>query len=180
MVAIHIRGFEQTLYARFGKYGLELHAYSDSEPDTIFDTTIDAMLRTLFPGARKEELFFGPTEVRGDIELGQRVMAILQRVEIDGEELASGLIGDVAAHQLNRARRALTEWALRGGESLRQDLGEYLREETQVLPNQWEVASLLDEVDDLRANVDRLEARILRLEGRLLAPQQPRPNAQGD
>lgn len=108
----------------------------------------------------------GQLHIRGDIELGQRFQRLLRRLDIDGEELASRYVGDIAARQLGNLWRAGNHWARHVAATLGDDSAEYLREEARVVPNRERVREFLDAVDGLRADVDRLEQRLQRLSGR--------------
>ena len=108
----------------------------------------------------------GQLHVSGDIELGQRFQRLLRRLDIDGEELASRYVGDIAARQLGNLWRAGNQWARHVTATLGADSTEYLREEARVVPSRERVREFLDAVDGLRADVDRLEQRLQRLAGR--------------
>lgn len=108
----------------------------------------------------------GQLHIRGDIELGQRFQRLLRRLDIDGEELASRYVGDIAARQLGNLWRTGGHWARHVATTLGRDGVEYLREEARVVPSRERVREFLDAVDGLRADVDRLEQRLQRLSGR--------------
>ncbi|MGA9470724.1 MAG: sterol-binding protein, partial [Candidatus Macondimonas sp.] len=55
-------------------------------------------------------------------------------------------------------------WVSRSLFSLGQDASEYLRYETELLPDRSEVTAWVDEVDRLRDDVARLAARVERLQ----------------
>ncbi len=48
---------------------------------------------------------------------------------------------------------------------MEQNVGEYLRIESEIVPNRVEIDGFMNDVDDLRSDVDRLEQRIARLAG---------------
>ena len=108
----------------------------------------------------------GQLHIRGDIELGQRFQRLLRRLDIDGEELVSRYVGDIAARQLGNLWRAGNHWARHVAATLGDDSAEYLREEARVVPSRERVREFLDAVDRLRADADRLEQRLQRLSGR--------------
>ena len=57
-------------------------------------------------------------------------------------------------------------WGRRNARILQDDIGEYLTEESRLLPTRFEFEEWRDEVDTLRDDVERLEARIAQLGGK--------------
>lgn len=139
---------------------IRVTAPGEAEPDTVIAGYPWALAQMVIRGGTRGALFDGEVRMRGDMDTGQVLREVLRAVEIDWEELLSGLVGDIAAHQLGNVVRHLRTWAARTGESLRQDVSDYLQEESRVLPTRIELNAFLDEVDTLRNDVDRLAARI--------------------
>lgn len=103
-------------------------------------------------------------EIEGDIELGQRIQRIWQQFDVDWEEQASHVVGDVVAHQAGNALRSGATWARSAVEIVGRDLAEFLRFEAQLLPPRAEIERFLQAVDTLRADTDRLQQRVQRLQ----------------
>jgi ubiquinone biosynthesis protein UbiJ len=162
VVALQISGFGLTLYFAPGPEGIQVLSYYEGEPDTRLRGTPLALARMSL-GGRENALFKGDVEIRGDTEVGQQLQDILAATEWDWEEQLSRVTGDIVAHQtgelVRRAGRSIAD----GRETLRQDLTEYLQEESRLLPSRGEVEHFLSEVDQLRADADRLSARVQRL-----------------
>jgi len=134
----------------------------DAADATIRATPFD-FAETLRMERKEEQVFKGKITLDGDTRLAQRFSDILAMLEIDWEEQLSKLTGDVAAHQLGGMLRGFQRWARRNQRMMRDNLGEYLTEEKQLLPTAFEVAEWRGEVDCLRDDVDRLAARVVRL-----------------
>jgi ubiquinone biosynthesis accessory factor UbiJ len=162
VVALHLTGVEITLYFVPGDDRMQVTTRFDAEPDTLIRGTPLALARLGLAG-ETTRLPEG-VELEGDARLGQQFRDLLRGVELDWEEWLSRLTGDLLARQAGEAVRAFTGWARHAGDSLRMDMGEYLREESGALPAREEVEAFMDEVDRLREDLDRLEARINRLE----------------
>ena len=99
----------------------------------------------------------------------------LASFNVDWEELLSGYLGDVAAHQLGNGGRAAAQWLAETRATLERDIAEYLRNEAELLPERWQIRQFLAAVDELRSDIDRLDARIKRLHGRLGRAAEERP-----
>lgn len=134
----------------------------DAADATIRATPFD-FAETLRMERKEDQVFKGKITLDGDTRLAQRFSDILAMLEIDWEEQLSKLTGDVAAHQLGGMLRGFQRWARRNQRVMRDNLGEYLTEEKQLLPTAFEVAEWRGDVDRLRDDVDRLAARVVRL-----------------
>ena len=134
----------------------------DAADATIRATPFD-FAETMRMERKEDQVFKGKITLDGDTRLAQRFSDILAMLEIDWEEQLSKLTGDVAAHQLGGMLRRFQRWARRNQRVMRDNLGEYLTEEKQLLPTAFEVTEWRGEVDRLRDDVDRLAARVVRL-----------------
>ena len=106
----------------------------------------------------------GDLQISGDIELGQRFQRLLESIDIDWEEQAARVLGDVAAHQLGNALRDLRHWSKQALQSLRLDTAEYLQEESHLLPSRTRLEEFRDAVETLRSEAENLEKRFERLQ----------------
>ena len=134
-----------------------------AEPDVTIRGDVPVFTRLVFGGSPTTRA--GELQISGDIELGQDFQRILRALDFDWEEHAAHIVGDVAAHQLGRVARELRAWARQSGGYLRQDVREYLQEESRLLAKRESVDRFLGAVDTLRADTDRLEQRLTRLMG---------------
>ena len=143
--------------------GFRVRATHDVAPDVTIRGDVPVFTRLVFGGSPTTRA--GELQISGDIELGQDFQRILRALDIDWEEHAAHIVGDVAAHQLGRVARELRAWARQSGGYLRQDVREYLQEESRLLAKRESVDRFLGAVDTLRADTDRLEQRLRRLMG---------------
>jgi ubiquinone biosynthesis protein UbiJ len=143
---------------------LQLLGSIEGEPDsTLTGSPID-LLRAGDKSQGAAQLFGGRVQITGDTRVGQQFSQALADLDIDWEEQLSHLTGDIAAHEIGRGARALSDQARRLRSSAGDNLSEYLTEEVRLLPHRFEVEDFLADVDTLRDDVDRLEARIALLE----------------
>ncbi len=166
VIAIELKGTGIRLLLQPEQHGLRLMGHYDGVVDTTLRGAPFALLR-MSTGRTGEGMFKGGVEIDGDVELGQQIQRVFEKLDIDWEEHLSRLTGDIIAHQVGNTVRDLFQWSERSAEHLGQDTADYLQEETEVLPVPWEVEHFIDEVDTLRSDVDRLEARVRRLQRKL-------------
>ncbi len=164
VIRIEFVGTAKTLYILPSAAGLRLHAAHDAEPDVTLRGELAVFARLAFGGGAMPRA--GALQISGDIELGQRFQQVLRGIDIDWEEHAAHLVGDVLAHRLGRAARGAHAWQAQAARTLGLDVTEYLQEESRILPTRREVEVFLNAVDALRAGADRLEQRVARLRAR--------------
>lgn len=163
VIAMQLKGLALTLYFLPTTDRIDVLGHYEGEPDTLLTGTPASLFR-LAVVRSEEQLFNSGVEFHGDTEKGERFRDILASVDIDWEELLSRVTGDAIAHQMGNVARSLTATATQGLTSLQEDVSEYLREESRLVPTAIEVNNLLEEIDTVRLDTDRLEARIQRLE----------------
>jgi ubiquinone biosynthesis accessory factor UbiJ len=167
VIGLQWRGTDLALYFLPGPGGVQVLNHYEGEPDTLLSGSPLALAELGLGGDRERALFSGAVEIHGDTASGQRFQQILEAMDIDWEEHLARLIGDVAAHQAARLAREGQQYLRGSADTLRQDLGEYLTEESRLLPARIEVENFLADIDRLRMDTDRLEARVLRLLARV-------------
>lgn len=167
VIGIVINGTGLRCYLLPGRDGVQILSLSELAPDTVLHASPASLWRLARGGDAAAMMLRQEIRIEGDTQLGQQFRVVLEQLDIDWEEHLSTVLGDVLAHQIGRTVRVGKQWSAATVVSLEQDLGEFLQEETQVLPAPPRVEAFLDGVDRLRADVDRLEARLKRLQGRL-------------
>ncbi|MDH5572795.1 MAG: SCP2 sterol-binding domain-containing protein, partial [Gammaproteobacteria bacterium] len=158
-----------TLFLFPGANGIEMLSQYAGDADTTLSGTPFAMAKMSL-GARlggpdaSEVMFAGEVVIRGDIELGQRFKRVLDKIDIDWEEHVSRITGDIVAHKLGELFRFTGQWLKQTNETLQADAAEYLQMESESLPEKYEVAEFVQQVDVTRNDVERLYARVQRLQ----------------
>lgn len=166
VIAIELKGTAVRLVLEPGAEGLRLMGHFDGEVDTTLRGAPFALLR-MSTGRTGEGMFSGEVEIDGDVELGQQIQRVLEKLDIDWEEHLARLSGDIIAHQIGNTVRGLFRWGERAAAHLGEDTADYLQEETETLPVPWEVEEFIEDVDTLRSGADRIEARVKRLQRKL-------------
>ncbi len=142
---------------------LQIFSQYDGKVDTCLRGTSVRLLAMGGSARPGDSLFKGSVSIEGDIDLGQRFQDILRNVDIDWEERLSYVVGDVAAHKLGNVARDVISWGRQAALSLQDNIGEYLKFESNTVPARFEIEQFQLDVDTLRDDVERLEARIQRM-----------------
>jgi ubiquinone biosynthesis protein UbiJ len=105
--------------------------------------------------------------ISGDAEIAGRYRELFALARPDHEEELSRLIGDLPARRLSLAAQGAFGWFEKFGRTVRENLAEYLQEESRDLVAKTEVEEFVQGVDRVRETADRVEARLARIEQRL-------------
>ena len=152
------------MWLRFSPNGVRVEsADSDAEPDASISATAPKLFKMALELNQAKAGRGSSVSVTGDIEVVQNFATLLGELDIDWEEQLSRWIGDSAAHGIGQVVRGLHRWGRQTAQVLWMDVGEYLAEETQLLPHAEEVATYVEGVDEIRDDVERLMARVTRL-----------------
>jgi ubiquinone biosynthesis protein UbiJ len=143
--------------------GLRLRQQHDREPDVTLTGDIPVIFRFALRRFVPDVVAAGEVQISGDIHLGQRFQRLLEQADIDWEEQAARAFGDVPAHQLGNALRDLGGWSRQVLHTLQQDLGEYLQEESRLLPVRPRAGAFRHSVETLERDLESLEQRLARL-----------------
>ncbi len=162
VIAVRLRDTALSMYFTIGDDAVDLTTASDAEPDVVLTGSLLALAR--MAGQRGEgAIRDGSLDLTGDAETAQAFQRLLAFARPDIEEELSGLVGDVAAHRLGEIARGIGRWGRGVRSTMRDNIREYLQEESRSLPSRYEVERFAKDVDVLRDDVDRLAARIDKL-----------------
>ena len=156
--------FNLRFYMVFTHSGIRLQTKYQGFVDTTLRGTPFALIQlTKFFENSHKTIFSGSITISGDVELGQKVQAIFDNLDIDLEEQLSHYTGDVIAHQVGNITRGLRSYTKNTAEILCQNFSEYLQEEQRFTPSRIELEDFLQEVEKLRDDVERVVVRASRL-----------------
>ncbi|MEM9209438.1 MAG: SCP2 sterol-binding domain-containing protein [Pseudomonadota bacterium] len=161
VVAIRVRDTSLAMYFAIDADGISM-SLDGPEPDLAITGTLFS-LASLAASGGEGALRDGSFEVAGDVYTAQAFQQLMSYGKPDLEEELSGLVGDVAAHTIGDAARSIGAWMVEARGTMRQNVSEYLQEESQAVPSRYEVDRFRQRVNTLRDDVDRLEARLTRL-----------------
>ena len=152
------------LYVLPSAAGVQLREAHERSPDVTLSGDVPVFARLTLRRFVPEIVAAGEVQISGDIDLGRRFQHILEKLDVDWEEPAARILGDVAAHQLGNAVRGVVRWSRHVLWTLGQDAAEYLQEESRLLPLRTRVVAFREAVEIIHVEVDKLEARVARLQ----------------
>ncbi len=167
IIALHIRGLDQTLYLFPSSDGFLVLKDFDADADVTISGTPVALAKLGLAEDARDVLFGKEISIEGDTRLANQFNRLLNQLNIDWEELLSRTIGDIAAHKAGNLVRQLGQIVRRTTRSVSLDSGEYLQEEARLSPSNAELRQFIQQVDKVREGVDRLQARIQIIKNKL-------------
>ncbi len=162
-VAVELVGLERTVLVHVTDQGVHLTLNQEQDSDAKVRAGPATLWRAMILQQPGESAFDPDLVIEGDAALVQGIRAVLERIDIDWEELLSHYLGDSISHQLGNVSRGMARWGRQAGDTLMQDMAEYLTEEGRLTPHREELDAFVEAVDGLRENADRLEQRVRRL-----------------
>lgn len=162
-IAVRVRDSALSVAVSVNDNRLDLTTVDDCEPDAVITGSLISLAR--LAAADGEKLIRdGVVDFSGDALLANDFRQLLLFARPDWEEQLSTVVGDVAAHGIGNAVRGASKWGEQARTTLRQNIGEYLQEESRTLPSRFEVEEFRDKVQVLRDDVARCEARLQLIE----------------
>ena len=147
--------------------GLRLAQDWQTQPDCLLRAPAASLLRLALSRQKTAVLHEDEVELLGDAQVLIDLAAILQDLELDWEYELDRWLGPLASGLLGTPLRSGARWTRNSLDSLRQDLADYLSEESRALVGRTEAEARFDEIEALQLRLERLEARLHRL------PRQP-------
>lgn len=104
--------------------------------------------------------------MRGDVQVLRAFQNAFRELRPDWDEPLARVLGDRLAMPVSRGLRGFVRVAAQTIAELKDTTAEYLREESELLVRQHELAEFADAVESARDRVDRLEKRLDALQRR--------------
>ncbi len=149
---------EINIYAVPTADGVRLLNHYEGDVTTQVQGTVPALMALL--KSERVNLKDSGVQVIGSSIFLADLQHILNKLEIDWEEMLSQVFGDIIGHQSAELIRNKMQWATDRVNNFTRLTSEFLTEELQALPSKAEVDYFNQQVDEVRLGVDRIEARI--------------------
>lgn len=143
--------------------GLRLAAHWDGDVACRLRAPAGSLVRLAASKDKTAVLHSKEVELDGDSAVLLDLAGVLQDLELDWEYELARWLGPVGSHLVGGHLKSRARWTGNTLDSLRQNLADYLAEESRTLVGENEAQARFAELDDLKMALDRLEARIERL-----------------
>lgn len=132
---------------------------SERPVDTVIAGTPSALLAMAVPAWRRPG---SGVRIEGDVGVAQAIEGLMRRLDPDWEALFVDTLGVVIGHQAWRLMRSSLTAGREMGTVAADQVGHFLREESDWVVTQKEGRQFSQAVDHLREATDRLEAALRR------------------
>lgn len=128
---------------------------------TIIRSTPLGLIRlSLLPTSQARSLFNDTVQIRGDVELGEKIKQIFNSLDIDWEGHLARFTGDVVAYQIGSCIKQSLSFKQRIAQSFKHNFREYTQEELRLCPAREELHDFFHDIDHLSMDIERLQAKI--------------------
>lgn len=163
LLAVRVKDTALAVYLLVNDGQLLLSPSPIGDADVVISGSLFSLARLAGP-AGEGLIREGAVDIVGDAVIAQRFRKLLRFGRPDFEEEMSTVIGDAAAHGIGEATRNVGRWGREARATMRQNVTEYLQEESRVLPGRYESEAFRERVEQLRDDVERFEARLKKFE----------------
>lgn len=160
-IRIDITNLNIAVIARFTDDRILLETAEEHVADLMIKADSFALLKLV---QQPDSLFSNQIQIRGDVQFAKQLQDWQQHFDFDWEQQLARVTGDTLAYPLAQSLRRGFDWLNYNRSEFEQSLAEYLREESQYLPDKSQTERFMQNVDLLRADTERLEARLKRLQ----------------
>ena len=161
--AVRVKDTALAMYIIVGPGEISLASEYSDDPDVIVSGSLLSLARLAGPEG-DAALRDSAIDLTGDEEIALQFQDLLRYGRPDLEEELSGVVGDVVANTVGEFARNLERWGKEARSTLRQNVSEYLQEESRTVPSRYEMDVFRQQAESLRDDVARFDARLKRFE----------------
>jgi ubiquinone biosynthesis protein UbiJ len=159
-LAVFVSQPEFVLYVSITAKGIHLSPVFEGAPDASLHGSIPGLMKLLAKGTGLTNLHPINVELRGNTGFVQQLQTLLVDLDIDWEFQLSRLIGNLPTSLISSGFNQVAEFTRTSGTRFRQNLQDYLAEESTLLPRAGELEAFYSAINELTLRVDRLQARL--------------------
>ena len=106
-------------------------------------------------------LINGKLNVKGDTRILMSIGSLMKEIDVDWGSYISKFIGDIPTEIIQNSTKEILFLSKKFKESIIRNLDNYLYNEIDALPSDFEINSFDKRLSNLEINVDRVEAKII-------------------
>jgi ubiquinone biosynthesis accessory factor UbiJ len=162
-LAVHAAQPAVSVFVTVRGNGLHLSTIHEGPETASLHGSTPSLLGLLVRREHIDSLHTRGVELRGDTAFVQQLQTVLLDLDIDWEYQLSRLIGDIPTQAAADGLRTAGAQLRKTGARLRENVSEYLHEESGLLPGPEALEAFYQEIAELKLRADRLQARFERL-----------------
>lgn len=158
-LAVHVTQPPASVFVAVRADGLHLATIHEGPETASLHGSTPSLLGLLLRREHVDSLHTRGVELRGDTAFVQQLQAVLLDLDIDWEYQLSRVIGDIPTQAASDGLREADAQLRKAGSRLRENVSEYLHEESGLLAGTDLLESFYQEIAELKLRADRLQAR---------------------
>ena len=163
-LAVHVSQPTLSVYASVRGGRLQLASIHEGPETASLRGNASSLLGLLLRRERIDSLHAHNVELRGDTAFVQQLQTLLLDLDVDWEYQLSRLLGDIPTQAFADGLRGAGAQLRKTGARVRDNVDEYLHEESGLLPDANALEAFYREIAELKLRAERLDARIARLQ----------------
>lgn len=167
VIQVSLTDLQQDFYLLPSETGVQVLGEYSGPIDTTICGTVLGLAKAACSGGSGTVLFDQGITIIGDIELGEKIRDILQKVDLDWEEYLSRYVGDSISHEITWRTKEVINFGRQTFQSLGNQILEFCQTEAKCLPSRTKVETFYQNIAHLRNDVDRAAARLDQLEAKV-------------
>ena len=140
--------------------GFDVHVNTDNQAEVTLAAPLLDWLALLRSDHATEILSRQTFDISGDTAVLQAFDLFAKQLNLDWEQTLAMLIGNVPAHLMTQPFRQIQQCLKQQDHLLREDIRDYLQQESRLLPCREELEDFFADIQTLRQDIDRLERQI--------------------
>jgi ubiquinone biosynthesis accessory factor UbiJ len=160
---LHCTAPELDFYLIPGENEVRLCAWYDAKADTRLVGSAKEFAKLLTAADPANSLINSSLELHGDSNALISLQHIARELDLDWEAPLASVFGDVIGHQMGKGIRKSFAFGKQLFNGLRRQIDDYIVEESDSVPAQWQVQKFFNDVDQLAMRTERIAAKIARL-----------------
>lgn len=162
-LAVQVTQPDITVYVKVRGGRVQLASIHEGPETARLRGSATALAGLLLRSGPVESLHAHGIELRGDTAFVQQLQTLLRDLDIDWEYQLSRVLGDIPTQAFADGVRSAGAQLRKTGARVRDNVEEYLHEESGLVPDANALEAFYREIEELKLRAERLEARVARL-----------------
>ena len=135
-----------------------------SDPDVTVSGTALNYLTFFESKFRRRPLAAGSVQISGDLGVAKQVENLIEKIDFDGEELLSKIVGDASAHVVFYNLGTIRNKLLATVGKAKFDLIDYIQYEKTLVPSSGDFKNFVDQMSSLSKRLESVEHQMKTIE----------------
>jgi len=160
IIKVDITDWDIQLFLQPTQNGFNIYDKWYDEPNTVICGKLASLLRTGMGPIDSKAVMDNAITLNGDMETGEKIRDILNKIDIDWEAQLSQITGDTLAYHIANGVSGALDFLKTRKESLQNQTRDYVLHEAQLTPTKEQLDSFYNGINETRHATERLEVKL--------------------